>query len=122
MKKLPKNLEFQFNFSVSGYEQKDRIILIAQPFIDTPGGSTNPFLDMGKKTKPYLSPNRPSTPQEEAQTVGALREVSNKSHNAKLKFLEVECGPVSSCILDDFVSLLYSCASSLALNYLFCAF
>ncbi|KAL8486392.1 hypothetical protein ACS0TY_023181 [Phlomoides rotata] len=66
--KLPKNLEFQFNFSVFGYGQKGRIILITQPAIDTPGGSTNLFLDMGKKTKPYLSPNRPSTPQEEAQT------------------------------------------------------
>ncbi|XP_012835827.1 PREDICTED: ubiquitin carboxyl-terminal hydrolase 12-like [Erythranthe guttata] len=40
-------------------------------------------------------PNRPLTPQEEAQTVGALREVSNKAHhNAELKlFLEVEHGP-----------------------------
>ncbi|XP_050281153.1 ubiquitin C-terminal hydrolase 12-like isoform X24 [Quercus robur] len=38
-------------------------------------------------------PNRPLTPQEEAQSVGQLREVSNKANNAELKlFLEVELG------------------------------
>ncbi|KAL8478122.1 hypothetical protein ACS0TY_030132 [Phlomoides rotata] len=48
---------------------------------------------MGKNTDLYLSPNHPFTPQEEAQTIAALREVSNKAHNVELElFLEVECG------------------------------
>ncbi|KAL8490825.1 hypothetical protein ACS0TY_022727 [Phlomoides rotata] len=56
--KLPKNLEFQFNFSISGYGQKDRIILIAQPAIDTSGESTNHkicvhFLHQKKVRKTY---------------------------------------------------------------------
>ncbi|KAJ3697580.1 hypothetical protein LUZ61_001285 [Rhynchospora tenuis] len=38
-------------------------------------------------------PNRPLSAHEELQTVGNLREVSNKAHNAELKlFLEVELG------------------------------
>ncbi|CAA7388121.1 unnamed protein product [Spirodela intermedia] len=38
-------------------------------------------------------PNRPLTPLEETQSVGQLREVSNKAHNAELKlFLEVDVG------------------------------
>ncbi|KAA8539052.1 hypothetical protein F0562_025744 [Nyssa sinensis] len=38
-------------------------------------------------------PNRPLTPQEEAQSVGQLRELSNKANDAELKlFLEVELG------------------------------
>ncbi|CAL5322104.1 unnamed protein product [Camellia sinensis] len=38
-------------------------------------------------------PHQPLTPQEETQSVGQLREVSNKASNAELKlFLEVELG------------------------------
>ncbi|KAJ0974146.1 hypothetical protein J5N97_016111 [Dioscorea zingiberensis] len=44
-----------------------------------------------KRQNHTYRPNRPLTAQEEAQTVGQLREVSNKAHNAELKlFLEVE--------------------------------
>ncbi|XP_065003666.1 ubiquitin C-terminal hydrolase 12-like isoform X2 [Musa acuminata AAA Group] len=47
-----------------------------------------------KRQNHTYRPNRPLTPQEEAQPVGQLREVSNKAHNAELKlFLEVELGP-----------------------------
>ncbi|CAL9758177.1 unnamed protein product [Musa acuminata subsp. burmannicoides] len=46
-----------------------------------------------KRQNHTYRPNRPLTPQEEAQSVGQLREVSNKAHNAELKlFLEVELG------------------------------
>ncbi|KAK9283434.1 hypothetical protein L1049_011676 [Liquidambar formosana] len=46
-----------------------------------------------KRQNHTYRPNRPLTPQEEAQTVGQLREVSNKANNAELKlFLEVELG------------------------------
>ncbi|XP_022747706.1 ubiquitin carboxyl-terminal hydrolase 12-like isoform X3 [Durio zibethinus] len=46
-----------------------------------------------KRQNHTYRPNRPLTPQEEAQSVGQLREVSNKAHNAELKlFLEVERG------------------------------
>ncbi|CAA6667135.1 unnamed protein product [Spirodela intermedia] len=46
-----------------------------------------------KRQNHTYRPNRPLTPQEEAQSVGLLREVSNKAHNAELKlFLEVEVG------------------------------
>ncbi|KAL3625125.1 CSN-associated deubiquitinating enzyme Ubp12 [Castilleja foliolosa] len=46
-----------------------------------------------KRQNHTYRPNRPLTRQEEAQTVGALRDVSNKVHNAELKlFLEVERG------------------------------
>ncbi|XP_062204284.1 ubiquitin C-terminal hydrolase 12-like isoform X2 [Phragmites australis] len=49
-----------------------------------------------KRQNHTYRPNRPLTPQEEAQSVGQLREVSNKAHNAELKlFLEVELGPDS---------------------------
>jgi ubiquitin carboxyl-terminal hydrolase 7 len=46
-----------------------------------------------KRQNHTYRPNRPLTPQEEAQSVGQLREVSNKASNAELKlFLEVEVG------------------------------
>nr|XP_007146035.1 hypothetical protein PHAVU_006G007100g [Phaseolus vulgaris]ESW18029.1 hypothetical protein PHAVU_006G007100g [Phaseolus vulgaris] len=46
-----------------------------------------------KRQNHTYRPNRPLTPAEEAQSVGQLREVSNKVHNAELKlFLEVEMG------------------------------
>ncbi|KAM0937163.1 putative ubiquitinyl hydrolase 1 [Dioscorea sansibarensis] len=46
-----------------------------------------------KRQNHTYRPNRPLTAQEEAQSVGQLREVSNKAHNAELKlFLEVELG------------------------------
>ncbi|PKI76585.1 hypothetical protein CRG98_003044 [Punica granatum] len=46
-----------------------------------------------KRQNHTYRPNRPLTPQEEAQCVGQLREVSNKANNAELKlFLEVELG------------------------------
>ncbi|XP_021296357.1 ubiquitin carboxyl-terminal hydrolase 13-like [Herrania umbratica] len=46
-----------------------------------------------KRQNHTYRPNRPLTPQEEAQLVGQLREVSNKANNAELKlFLEVELG------------------------------
>ncbi|RYR45826.1 hypothetical protein Ahy_A07g031608 isoform D [Arachis hypogaea] len=47
-----------------------------------------------KRQNHTYRPNRPLTHIEEAQSVGQLREVSNKVHNAELKlFLEVELGP-----------------------------
>ncbi|KAL2322216.1 hypothetical protein Fmac_026595 [Flemingia macrophylla] len=46
-----------------------------------------------KRQNHTYRPNRPLTHIEEAQSVGQLREVSNKVHNAELKlFLEVELG------------------------------
>ncbi|OVA00858.1 Ubiquitin carboxyl-terminal hydrolases family 2 [Macleaya cordata] len=46
-----------------------------------------------KRQNHTYRPNRPLTLQEETQSVGHLREVSNKAHNAELKlFLEVELG------------------------------
>ncbi|CAN1174447.1 Ubiquitin C-terminal hydrolase 12 [Linum perenne] len=46
-----------------------------------------------KRQNHTYRPNRPLTPQEEAQSVGQLREVSNKANNAELKlYLEVELG------------------------------
>ncbi|CAL5365147.1 unnamed protein product [Camellia sinensis] len=46
-----------------------------------------------KRQNHTYRPNRPLTPQEETQSVGQLREVSNKASNAELKlFLEVELG------------------------------
>ncbi|XP_030962283.1 ubiquitin carboxyl-terminal hydrolase 12-like isoform X1 [Quercus lobata] len=46
-----------------------------------------------KRQNHTYRPNRPLTPQEEAQSVGQLREVSDKANNAELKlFLEVELG------------------------------
>ncbi|CAH1446368.1 unnamed protein product [Lactuca virosa] len=46
-----------------------------------------------KRQNHTYRPNRPLTPLEEAQSVGHLREVSNKANNAELKlFLEVELG------------------------------
>ncbi|KAG8100649.1 hypothetical protein GUJ93_ZPchr0013g36878 [Zizania palustris] len=46
-----------------------------------------------KRQNHTYRPNRPLTPQEEAQTVGQLKEAANKAHNAELKlFLEVELG------------------------------
>ncbi|KAA8518418.1 hypothetical protein F0562_015892 [Nyssa sinensis] len=51
------------------------------------------FWIWAKRQNHTYRPNRPLTPQEEAQSVGQLREVSNKTHNAELKlFLEVEFG------------------------------
>ncbi|KAJ4979070.1 hypothetical protein NE237_009850 [Protea cynaroides] len=47
-----------------------------------------------KRQNHTYRPNRPLTHQEEQQSVGQLREVSNKAHNAELKlYLEVELGP-----------------------------
>ncbi|XP_052185773.1 ubiquitin C-terminal hydrolase 12-like [Diospyros lotus] len=46
-----------------------------------------------KRQNHTYRPNRPLTSQEESQSVGQLREVSNKANNAELKlFLEVELG------------------------------
>ncbi|XP_025877752.1 ubiquitin C-terminal hydrolase 12 isoform X4 [Oryza sativa Japonica Group] len=46
-----------------------------------------------KRQNHTYRPNRPLGPHEESQSVGQLREVSNKAHNAELKlFLEVETG------------------------------
>ncbi|XP_044462738.1 ubiquitin C-terminal hydrolase 12-like isoform X4 [Mangifera indica] len=46
-----------------------------------------------KRQNHTYRPNRPLTPQEEAQSVGQLREVSNKASSVELKlFLEVEFG------------------------------
>ncbi|PHT71000.1 Ubiquitin carboxyl-terminal hydrolase 12 [Capsicum annuum] len=46
-----------------------------------------------KRQNHTYRPNRPLTAQEEVQSVGQLREVSNKANNAELKlFLEVEFG------------------------------
>ncbi|CAI9091428.1 OLC1v1026461C1 [Oldenlandia corymbosa var. corymbosa] len=46
-----------------------------------------------KRQNHTYRPNRPLTPHEEGQSVGQLREVSNKANNAELKlFLEVEMG------------------------------
>uniref|UniRef100_A0A5B6Z851 ubiquitinyl hydrolase 1 n=1 Tax=Davidia involucrata TaxID=16924 RepID=A0A5B6Z851_DAVIN len=51
------------------------------------------FWMWAKRQNHTYRPNRPLTPQEEAQSVGQLREVSNKANNAELKlFLEVELG------------------------------
>ncbi|KAF9664825.1 hypothetical protein SADUNF_Sadunf16G0058300 [Salix dunnii] len=51
------------------------------------------FWIWAKRQNHTYRPNRPLTPQEEAQSVGQLRELSNKTHNAELKlFLEVELG------------------------------
>ncbi|KAB1225466.1 Ubiquitin carboxyl-terminal hydrolase 12 [Morella rubra] len=51
------------------------------------------FWFWAKRQNHTYRPNRPLTPQEEAQSVGQLREVSNKANNAELKlFLEVEVG------------------------------
>ncbi|CAM6012936.1 unnamed protein product [Sphagnum balticum] len=47
-----------------------------------------------KRQNHTYRPNRPLTEHEEAQTVGQLREASNKAHNAELKlFLEVHFSP-----------------------------
>nr|XP_043609008.1 ubiquitin C-terminal hydrolase 12-like isoform X2 [Erigeron canadensis] len=47
-----------------------------------------------KRQNHTYRPNRPLTPQEETQSVGQLREASNKATNAELKlFLEIEIGP-----------------------------
>ncbi|XP_054795340.1 ubiquitin C-terminal hydrolase 12-like isoform X1 [Prosopis cineraria] len=47
-----------------------------------------------KRQNHTYRPNRPLTQLEETQSVGQLREVSNKVHNAELKlFLEMELGP-----------------------------
>ncbi|GKC14166.1 ubiquitin carboxyl-terminal hydrolase 12-like protein isoform X2, partial [Tanacetum coccineum] len=52
------------------------------------------FWIWAKRQNHTYRPNRPLTAQEETQTVGHLREVSNKNHNAELKlFLEIEIGP-----------------------------
>ncbi|KAG6677675.1 hypothetical protein I3843_14G037900 [Carya illinoinensis] len=51
------------------------------------------FWFWAKRQNHTYRPNRPLTPQEEVQSVGQLREVSNKANNAELKlFLEVELG------------------------------
>ncbi|XP_020095661.1 ubiquitin carboxyl-terminal hydrolase 12-like isoform X3 [Ananas comosus] len=47
-----------------------------------------------KRQNHTYRPNRPLTPQEEAQSVGQLRDVTNRAFNSELKlFLEVELGP-----------------------------
>ncbi|XP_066396753.1 ubiquitin C-terminal hydrolase 12-like isoform X2 [Miscanthus floridulus] len=46
-----------------------------------------------KRQNHTYRPNRPLSPQDEAHTVGQLKELVNKAHNAELKlFLEVELG------------------------------
>ncbi|XP_044503709.1 ubiquitin C-terminal hydrolase 12 isoform X2 [Mangifera indica] len=51
------------------------------------------FWIWAKRQNHTYRPNRPLLAQEESQTVGQLREVSNKMYNAELKlFLEVEFG------------------------------
>ncbi|KAJ6796532.1 ubiquitin carboxyl-terminal hydrolase 12-like [Iris pallida] len=46
-----------------------------------------------KRQNHTYRPNKPLSPQDEAQSVGQLREITNKLHNAELKlFLEVETG------------------------------
>ncbi|WOL02144.1 ubiquitin carboxyl-terminal hydrolase 13-like [Canna indica] len=46
-----------------------------------------------KRQNHTYRPNRPLSPQEEAHSVGQLKEISNKAQNAELKlFLEVELG------------------------------
>ncbi|KAJ9559114.1 hypothetical protein OSB04_013728 [Centaurea solstitialis] len=51
------------------------------------------FWIWAKRQNHTYRPNRPLTPQEETQSVGQLRETSNKNHNAELKlFLEIETG------------------------------
>jgi ubiquitin carboxyl-terminal hydrolase 7 len=51
------------------------------------------FWIWAKRQNHTYRPNRPLTAQEDSQSVGQLREVSNKTHNAELKlFLEVETG------------------------------
>ncbi|KAJ9184616.1 hypothetical protein P3X46_004326 [Hevea brasiliensis] len=51
------------------------------------------FWIWAKRQNHTYRPNRPLTAQEEVQSVGQLREVSNKAHNAELKlFLEIELG------------------------------
>ncbi|KAK1397329.1 Ubiquitinyl hydrolase 1 [Heracleum sosnowskyi] len=51
------------------------------------------FWIWAKRQNHTYRPNRPLTLQEEAQTVGQLRDNSNKNHNAELKlFLEIQTG------------------------------
>ncbi|KAI6673927.1 hypothetical protein NL676_001833 [Syzygium grande] len=51
------------------------------------------FWFWAKRQNNTYRPDRPLTPQEEAQPVGQLRAISNKAYNAKLKlFLEVDLG------------------------------
>ncbi|XP_047962654.1 ubiquitin C-terminal hydrolase 12-like isoform X1 [Salvia hispanica] len=51
------------------------------------------FWMWAKRQNHTYRPNRPLTPQDEAQTVGSLREISSKVYGAELKlFLEVEFG------------------------------
>ncbi|KAF5737381.1 hypothetical protein HS088_TW13G00261 [Tripterygium wilfordii] len=51
------------------------------------------FWIWAKRQNHTYRPNRPLTHEEEAQSVGQLREVTNKAHSAELKlFLEVELG------------------------------
>ncbi|KAF5938220.1 hypothetical protein HYC85_025726 [Camellia sinensis] len=63
----------------------------------------------GRKNHTYR-PNRPLTPQEETQSVGQLRGVSNKASNAVLKlFLEVELGQFSDKNMElCFVNLMHT--------------
>ncbi|XP_076897433.1 ubiquitin C-terminal hydrolase 12-like [Bidens hawaiensis] len=52
------------------------------------------FWTWAKRQNHTYRPNRPLTALEETQSVGQLREVSNKNNNAELKlFLEIEIGP-----------------------------
>ncbi|XP_020087505.1 ubiquitin carboxyl-terminal hydrolase 12-like isoform X1 [Ananas comosus] len=51
------------------------------------------FWVWAKRQNHTYRPNRPLTPQEEAQLVGNIRDASNRAHSADLKlFLEVELG------------------------------
>ncbi|KAF1002950.1 hypothetical protein AG4045_011463 [Apium graveolens] len=51
------------------------------------------FWVWAKRQNHTYRPNRPLTSQEEAQTVGQLKDSSNKNHNAELKlFLEIQTG------------------------------
>jgi ubiquitin carboxyl-terminal hydrolase 7 len=52
------------------------------------------FWIWAKRQNHTYRPNRPLSPNEELQTVGQIREASNKANNAELKlFLEIERGP-----------------------------
>ncbi|CAH8260155.1 unnamed protein product [Arabidopsis lyrata] len=52
------------------------------------------FWIWAKRQNHTYRPNRPLLPNEELQTVGQIREASNKANNAELKlFLEIERGP-----------------------------
>ncbi|KAH9659382.1 ubiquitin carboxyl-terminal hydrolase 13 [Citrus sinensis] len=76
----------EYAFSLSLYEEVAKEFGVPVQF--------QRFWLWAKRQNHTYRPNRPLTHLEETQTVGQLREVSNKVHNAELKlFLEVERGP-----------------------------